>query len=190
MPETPPPITSAFGSTGFFNSSKGSSNLTRATPILTSSFAFSVAFSGSFMWTQEHCSLMLTNVKRYLFSPASSQVDWKSGPCVLGVHEATTTLLRLCSLMPFCTALRPSSAHIYRSSSAWTTPGRVLAYSATEGTSTTPPMLEPQWHTKTPTLLSVGKSTVCSSGFFSSVSSASGASSVSSASSFGASSFT
>ena len=40
--------------------------------------------------------------------------------------------------------------HVYRPSSTWMTPGSVQAYSATAGTSTTAPMLTPQWQTKTP----------------------------------------
>ena len=39
---------------------------------------------------------------------------------------------------------------VYRLFSAWTTPGKPEAYSATAGTSRKPPMLEPQWQTKTP----------------------------------------
>ncbi len=43
-----------------------------------------------------------------------------------------------------------SFEHVYRLFSAYTTFSRVLAYSTTLGTSTTPAMLLPQWQTKTP----------------------------------------
>ena len=44
-----------------------------------------------------------------------------------------------------------SVAQAKSSSSAWTTLARASAYSTVEGTSTTRPMLAPQWQTKTPT---------------------------------------
>ncbi len=43
-----------------------------------------------------------------------------------------------------------SCEQVYRLCSACTTPGRLAAYSATAGTSRKPPMLDPQWQTKTP----------------------------------------
>ncbi len=59
MPATPPPTTRAFFLTGTLGFSWGVMSLALATDILTRSLAFSVAFSGSLMWTQEQCSLIL-----------------------------------------------------------------------------------------------------------------------------------
>ena len=95
---------------------------------------------------------MFASSKRYGFNPASLHVVWKSGSCVLGVHDATTIRFKSCSLIISFSISWASLAHIYRLSAANTTFGSVFAYSATAGTSTTPPMLMPQWHTKTPTL--------------------------------------
>ena len=50
----------------------------RATAMDVSSSAFSVAASGSSLWTQEHWSRMLVMAKRYWFSPLSRSVSWKS----------------------------------------------------------------------------------------------------------------
>ena len=91
-------------------------------------------------------------LNRYLFRPPFLQASLKRGSWVLGVHEATTTLLRSCSWIAAEMASRQSWAHAYWDSSARTTWGRVFAYSVTAGTSTTDPMLIPQWQTQTPTL--------------------------------------
>src|SRR5512136_7855 len=79
-------------------------------------------------------------------------VFWNSGSWVLGVQLATTTLLSLSSLIFSLIFSCVSWEHVYRFCSAYTTLGSVLAYSATSGTFTTPPMLTPQWHTNTPIL--------------------------------------
>ena len=121
-----------------------------AIPILIRSLAFSVAFSGSRICTQEHCSLMLTNSKRYLFKPASSQAALKSGSWVVGVQEATTTRFKLYSVIAFFIVETPSSEQVNRLRSACTTLGSSLTYSTTWGTSTYAPIFVPQWHTKTP----------------------------------------
>src|SRR5512136_2475988 len=133
IPDTPPPMTSAEGSTSTFSSTCAWSNRDLATPIRMRSLAFFVAFSFSFMCTHEQCSRMLTNVNRYLLRPADSQVAWNIGACVLGVQLATTTRLRLCFLIPSLIELRPSSAQVYRLSMAYTTSGSVSAYFATDG---------------------------------------------------------
>ena len=93
---------------------------------------------------------MFANSNRYLLRPASSHTPWNSGPCVLGVHDATMTLLSLCSLMASRIEASPSSAQLYRVPVAKTTSGSVFVYSTTDGTSTNPPMFVPQWQTKTP----------------------------------------
>jgi hypothetical protein len=79
--------------------SNGSSSLDFATAMRMRSFAFFVAASASCMWIHEHWSRMLAISNRYGLSPASLIVFWNSGSCVLGVQLATTTRLRLCSLI-------------------------------------------------------------------------------------------
>ena len=96
------------------------------------------------MCIHEHWSRMFAISNRYALSPASLMVFWNSGSCVLGVQLATTTLFRLCSFTICLIFSCVSCEQVYRFSSAYTTFGRDLAYSATDGTLTTPPMLIPQ----------------------------------------------
>src|SRR3989339_152184 len=108
-PESPPPMTTAAGSTADSPSVCGSSRAAFATPMATSFLAFSVASLGSFACIQEQCSLMLTNSNRYLLMPACSHARLKSGSCVLGVHAATPTPSSLFSVMLLLIEPRPSS---------------------------------------------------------------------------------
>ena len=66
------------------------------------------------------------------------------------MHEATTTRFSPSSFVVSVMWATVSWEHVYRLSSAWTTPGSDLAYSATLGTSRKPPMLDPQWQANTP----------------------------------------
>ena len=113
IPHTPPPITNALLSTATLVASNGSSNLALATAIRVKSLAFSVAASGSAMCTQESCSLKFANSNKNLFKPASSTHLRKVGSWRRGEHAATTTLLRLCSLISSWIINWPGSEHMY-----------------------------------------------------------------------------
>jgi hypothetical protein len=80
----------------------------------------------------------------------SRSVSLNNGSWVLGVQEATTTRLRSCSFIYSFIFSWVSWEQVNRFVSATTTLGRVSAYALTFGTSTTPPMLMPQWQTNTP----------------------------------------
>ena len=116
----------------------------------TRSLAFCVASSGLLRCTQESWLRMLAISNRYLFRPALISVSWKSGSWVLGVQAATTTRLRFFCLTIWLIVSWVSWEQEYRLSLANSTYGRLLAYSATDGTSTTPAMLIPQRQTNTP----------------------------------------
>ena len=126
-PATPPPMTTArwLMVRGF--SSSGLSSEARATAMRTRSLALSVAFSGSFMCTQESWLRMLAISKRYLLSPASIMVSRNSGSWVMGVQAATTTRLSCCSLMTLVMFTWVSWEQVKRFSSVKTTLGNVLA---------------------------------------------------------------
>ena len=99
IPASPPPTTTAVWVTPSLDLVNGSRNRDLAMAMRVRSLAFSVAFSGSCMWIQEHWSRMLAISKRNGFSPASLMVLWNRASWVLGVQEATTTRFRLCSLI-------------------------------------------------------------------------------------------
>src|SRR5659263_599337 len=90
IPAMPAPITSAAFSTGTVFGVRGSSFDARATSILTKSFAFSMAFSGSSMCTHVSCSRMLDIVNKNEFTPPSSVAFLKVGSWSLAAHAATT----------------------------------------------------------------------------------------------------
>ena len=106
MPAAPPPITRQSVLTGRRISSPSSSRMDLATPILTRSLALAVALARSVLCTHETCSRMLTNSSWYGFMPASATVFLKSGSCVRGVQQATTTRFRSCSLTSSLMRLR------------------------------------------------------------------------------------
>src|SRR5665647_2870045 len=99
MPAIPAPITHDTGKMSIEVYCRGSRSEALMTLMRTRSLALAVAASHSCMWTQEHWSRMLANSNRYLLSPASSHAARNKGSCVRGVQDATTTLLRSCSLM-------------------------------------------------------------------------------------------
>jgi hypothetical protein len=72
-------MTSPRGITLLSPSANGSSRRAFSTAIFTRYWALRVAFSGSFMCTQEQCSLMLAISKRYLFTPAERRVSRNNG---------------------------------------------------------------------------------------------------------------
>ena len=150
-PAGPPPITRALGVTDTAVSSNGARWVTRATAMRTRSLALLVASSGCPACTQEFWLRMLAISNRYLFRPTEFMVSMKMGSWVLGLQEATTTRFRLCSAMRAFICSCTSWEQTNRPSSACATPGRLLAYSVTAGTSTTPAMFMPQSQTKTPT---------------------------------------
>ena len=78
---------------------KGSILFALLTAILTKSFDFSVAATGSCICTQLHWSRILAISNRYGFNPASRIVSWNNGSWVRGVHEATITRFKLCSFI-------------------------------------------------------------------------------------------
>src|SRR5210317_2608428 len=78
-------------------------------------------------------------------------VSWKRGSWVRGEQAATTTRLRLFSSMASRIFSWVSWEQVNRLSEIYTTLGSDLAYSATAGTSATPPIFMPQLQTKTPT---------------------------------------
>ena len=127
IPVIPPPMTAAALVTGISAPTRGSSRHALAMAILRRSLALLVAASCSCMWIQEHWSRMLAMLNRYLFRPPFLQASLKRGSWVLGVQDATTTLLRSCSWIAAEMASRQSWAHAYWDSSARTTLGRVLA---------------------------------------------------------------
>ncbi len=59
-PAIPPPITSVWGTVSTTIGSSGVVSRVRAIPARTSAVALSVAAASSSVWTQEHCSRMLT----------------------------------------------------------------------------------------------------------------------------------
>src|SRR5512136_1378215 len=87
---------------------------------------------------------------KYGFSPAPSTHFLKVNSWSLGEHEATTTLLTPFSFIDFLISSWPRSEQAYLRSLETTTPGSFEMASATFSQFTTPPMLVPQWQTKTP----------------------------------------
>ena len=69
-PAIPPPMTSVCGSVSTTIGSSGVVRRVRSMPARTSAVALSVAAASSSVWTQEHCSRMLTWVYSYGLSPA------------------------------------------------------------------------------------------------------------------------
>ena len=139
--------------TGMVFSCKGWSVATLATAMRTRSFDLSVASSASWAWTQEPWLRIFAISNKYGFNPASRMLSWKSGWWVSGVQLATTTRLRLCSMMVSVMCLILSWEQEYKFDSVWATRGSSDAYSVTSSTSRYPPILEPQWQTKTPILV-------------------------------------
>ncbi len=72
------------------------------------------------------------------------------GSCMRGEQEATMTRLSFSLVMSSLTRFWPGSEHMYVYSRETATPGSFEAYSTTAGTSTTEPMLMPQWQIYTP----------------------------------------
>jgi hypothetical protein len=90
-PAIPPPITSVCGSVSTTSGSSGVVWRVREMPARTSAVAFSVAASVSSVWTQEHCSRMLTCVYSYGFRPARAATPRNVYVWSLGEQDATTS---------------------------------------------------------------------------------------------------
>ena len=112
MPAMPPPTTITAGLTGTSMGSSAWLNGRRWICALRMRLAFSVASSLSSV-TQEQCSRRLAISHRYGFSPASATALRKVGSCMRGEQAATTTPVRLCSLMASLIMLCPGSEHMY-----------------------------------------------------------------------------
>jgi len=74
--------------------------------------AFSVVTS-PFSCTQEQCSRRLAISHRYGLRPASATALRKVGSCMRGEQAATTTPVRLCSMIAFLIMFWPGSEHMY-----------------------------------------------------------------------------
>ena len=116
------------------------------------SFAFWVAASLSCLWTHESILRIFAISNRYGFNPERSITPRKIDSWVFGEQAATTTRLIFSFLIVSSIScwVFPAQENIW--CEAQTTSGSVRANFATRSTSTTPAILLPQWHTKTPTL--------------------------------------
>src|SRR3972149_846160 len=83
----------------------------RAPPAATRAFAFSVAFTRSFV-TQETCSRMFTMWTRNGFAPALSTARRKVASWRCGEQEATTIRFSLTSWMSFAIISWPGLGHM------------------------------------------------------------------------------
>jgi len=112
IPAIPPPITNALFSTPLSPDTNGALRIAFATAAFTSAIAFSVPCSLS-LCTHEQCSLIFAISTRYGFNPAFAAALRNVVSCILGEHEATTTLSRLCSFIASFNKFCPISEHIY-----------------------------------------------------------------------------
>src|SRR5665811_633048 len=135
MPAIPPPITNTFLLRSKYFGYSSLFLYTFAADILIISKAFWVAFS-RLSCIQESCSLMLAISKRYGFRPTDSTVLMKVVLCTRGEHEATITLVRLCSLIAFLICACPGSEQVYKLVCEKTTPGSLRTSCPTFFTST------------------------------------------------------